>query len=255
MKSILRILVASCSLSVPALAGTPIVEDIAPQTTDSGWWWKVAPYAWVTDISGDAGVAYNVVPVDISMSDVIENLDMSFFLAVEAGKGNWTFGFDGVYADLSTNAPAPTRLFRSSNIRLEQFFARAHVGYTLLDDGQNYVNIFGGARYSYVNTDLTLVGIGGGLFPFSVSEGWFDPVVGLQWRTRLGDRWIMHFGGDIGAGSSDLVWQANLLFGYEFTERTTGFIGYRAFGVDYSDGGFLLDIVAHGPAFGLAIEF
>jgi hypothetical protein len=55
--------------------------------------------------------------------------------------------------------------------------------------------------------------------------------------------------------NSDLIWQANLALGYRMSDRLSLLGGYRGLGVDYTDGGFLVDTVAHGPVIGLSYRF
>jgi hypothetical protein len=89
------------------------------------------------------------------------------------------------------------------------------------------------------------------------SKSWIDPVIGMHGFWEINDRWFIHAGGDIGGFgvNSDLIWQANAEFGYRFSENVSALVGYRGLGVDYSDGGFLVDTVAHGPVIGMTFRF
>jgi hypothetical protein len=60
--------------------------------------------------------------------------------------------------------------------------------------------------------------------------------------------------GGFGAGS-DLTWDVMAAVGYEITDRVAAIGGYRALSVDYSDDGFLFDVVQHGPILGVRIAF
>lgn len=40
-----------------------------------------------------------------------------------------------------------------------------------------------------------------------------------------------------------------------FNDKFSAVAGYRALGVDYSDDGFVLDIVQQGPIFGVVLRF
>ena len=55
--------------------------------------------------------------------------------------------------------------------------------------------------------------------------------------------------------SSDLVWDALGVVGYEVSDVTSIIVGYRASGVDYSSGGFSYDTVQQGPIVGAAFRF
>jgi opacity protein-like surface antigen len=57
-------------------------------------------------------------------------------------------------------------------------------------------------------------------------------------------------------GGPDFTWQAYPGLGYQFTDRWSLRVGYRAVGVDYeNDDGFRLDVVVHGPLIGLGFRF
>ncbi|ESY65256.1 MULTISPECIES: hypothetical protein [Mesorhizobium] len=43
--------------------------------------------------------------------------------------------------------------------------------------------------------------------------------------------------------------------GYQFTDSFSGVLGYRASGVDYSNGGFTYDVVQQGPIIGAVFRF
>jgi hypothetical protein len=39
------------------------------------------------------------------------------------------------------------------------------------------------------------------------------------------------------------------------TDRLSGFVGYRALGVNYKSDGFIYDVVQHGPLVGVSLRF
>ena len=60
--------------------------------------------------------------------------------------------------------------------------------------------------------------------------------------------------GGFGAGS-DLMWDANLNLGYQWTTGFATTIGYRHFDVEYEDDTFLYDVAQTGPMLGLSWKF
>jgi opacity protein-like surface antigen len=100
---------------------------------------------------------------------------------------------------------------------------------------------------------------GGPLAPVSFSEtkAWADPVIGARLRAAAWGRWIFVLTGDVGGFgvSSDLTWQVFGGVAYEISDRWSAKIGYRALGVDYTDGGFKYDVIMHGPLLGLGYKF
>jgi len=253
--SFIYAIVASC-----AFAGTASVEttEIEIQENSSSWWLNITPYAWITATDGDMGVAGRVAPVDISFQDTLDDLDFAFMLAIEGGFDRWAFGFDGIYGAFSSSAalPAAAAPFTNATVDFDQFFARVHVGYQVYVEDHAKLTAFVGARYSYLSTEISITG-GAPALNADGSKNWVDPVIGMHGSWNLNDRWLVQGGGDIGGFgvNSDLIWQANLAIGYRFTESLIGLVGYRGLGVDYSDGGFLVDTVAHGPVIGMSFRF
>ncbi len=252
------------ALTCHALAGTAVTEPVEPQPgpklaqSSSAWWFKITPYAWVTATDGDMGVAGLSAPVDISFKDTLDDLDLAFMLAFEGGFDRWAFGFDGIYAASSSGAalPAAAAPYTKANLDIDQFFGRVHAGYQLIADDDAMLTAFVGARFSHVSADLAITG-GAPTLDADGSKSWVDPVIGLHGLWNINDRWFIQGGGDIGGFgvSSDLIWQANAAFGYRINPDLSLLAGYRGFGVDYSNDGFLIDTVAHGPAIGLSFRF
>jgi hypothetical protein len=245
----------------PSFAGTSVSESTvvhAPENS-SPWWLTIAPYGWVTATEGDMGVAGRVAPVDISFKDTLEDLDLAFMLAIEGGFDRWAFGFDGIFATSSASAtlPAGAAPYTRATLDFDQFFGRFHIGYQILDEDKATLTAFVGARYSYLSSEIVLSGPEVPKMSADGSKSWIDPVIGLHGVWEINDRWFVHGGGDIGGFgvSSDLIWQANVALGYRFTDSLSALAGYRGLGVDYSNGGFLVDTVAHGPVIGLSFRF
>lgn len=59
----------------------------------------------------------------------------------------------------------------------------------------------------------------------------------------------------VGAGQADLDWDLAAGIGYHINETFSATLGYRALGVDYSEDGFLFDVVQQGPIRRLTIRF
>jgi len=64
----------------------------------------------------------------------------------------------------------------------------------------------------------------------------------------------MGFIGGFGAASK-LTWDVFAGVGYQFNPRFGVVAGYRALGVDYSNKGYVYDVVQHGPLVGLVGRF
>ena len=95
------------------------------------------------------------------------------------------------------------------------------------------------------------------------SKDWVDAIVGGRVQLDLSEKFTFSLRGDAGGfdigSSSDLVWNLVAALGYELSDRTTLWLGYRHLDIDYDDGSgsslFEYDVEMTGPVFGLAILF
>ncbi len=89
----------------------------------------------------------------------------------------------------------------------------------------------------------------------SVRPEVWDAVLGVHGRVRLGDgKWFAPYYFDVGAGQSDLTWQAFGGIGYAFSWGEV--IGsYRYLDYNFSPGSHLRDLTFSGPSISFGIRF
>ena len=128
-------------------------------------------------------------------------------------------------------------------------------GYSLIDNSSGRLDVVGGARVWSVDTTISFTG--GFLDGVSRNDGatWVDAVAGLRGNYSITPEVYLTGWGLVGAGGADIDWDVAAAIGYRFNDRTSAVAGYRALGVDYSNDGFLFDIVQQGPILGLAVRF
>lgn len=239
-------------------AGTPATPITSPEPAGEGWWFRVAPYGWLTAIEGDVGVGPLSTPVDVSMSDTLDSLDMTFMGVFEAGYGPWSLGVDVMYGKLSQDIEAGGHLFDSFRFEQKQWFITPVVGYRIVDTGSYQMGLYAGARITALEVDLTgRLAHHSGEITRGEDSSWADPIVGLRGQANMGDHWFFRYSGDIGGFgvNSDLVWSAFAGFGYSFNENASVLLGYRGLGLDYTKDEFSLDIISHGPIMGAEFRF
>jgi hypothetical protein len=253
MKPLLLLLTLATTLN----AGTPVAPMTPVEASDEGWWFRVAPYGWVTAIDGDMRIGPLSAPVDVSMKDTLEDLDMAAMGILEAGYGRWSLGVDITYAKVSQDIDGGGRLFRSFRLEQKQWVINPTIAYRVIDTGDYFMEVFGGVRINVFEADLTGRFVRGGQVTRDASVDWVDPVVGLRGQAMLGDRWFFRYNGDIGGfgAGSDLTWQVFAGFGFRINDFVSVGLGYRALASDYAKGNFALDTVTHGPLLGLEVRF
>lgn len=237
-----------------------VAEDSAPSVqTDSGWEITVAPYLWASGISGSSGLfGFPPQQVDVSFSDVVENLKFGFMGAGEARKGRLSFGVDLVYANLEANIDTPVGVPASSiNAKIKNLALTTVAGYSVVYQENATVDLVGGLRFWSVDNDFTFNG--GLLDGTKASDGdeWTDPIVGAKFRTAISPNLYLTGWGLVGGfgSGSDTLWDVMAGVSYRKSERMSFFGGFRAMGVDYSNDGFVFDVIQRGPVIGGVFHF
>ncbi|MFD1327248.1 hypothetical protein [Mycoplana ramosa] len=242
------------------LTPTVMTPDAQQVQTESGWTFTFAPYFWAAGLSGDVGTKIGrfepTVHVDASFRDIWDHLDFGAMAIGEARYGRYSVFGDLLYTKISGNSATP-RGFLADRIEVdaETFAGFAGVGYSVLEDNAGRLDIVGGVRVWSVNTSISFVG--GRLDGVSKSDGdtWVDALGGVKGSYFLTPNVFLAGWGLVGGGGADIDWDVAATAGYKFNETFSAVVGYRALGVDYSNDGFVFDVVQQGPIIGLAIKF
>jgi opacity protein-like surface antigen len=263
------LLLASGSM-MPAVAA-----DLAPMPETSEWRFTIAPYAWGVGLSGDVGVfGRGPVEIDIPFSDIIQDLNFAAMAAGEMHNGTWGVFFDVNYTSLSADASKSRVLERvpaSAEVKAEvdvtEFIGTIMGQYRAIDSDQATLDVMAGGRYWNVQNDVSVKATVAGDGPAGIvlsrdlsgSDGasWVDPMVGA--KARINTSMPVYFTGwgmvgGFGVGS-DFSWDVMGGVGYEWTEKFSTVLGYRALGVDYENDGFVFDVVQQGVALGAVFNF
>ncbi len=272
LKTLLVVFVISTVGSVEKVLGAEQNTENALNNSNK-WEVELTPYFWAAEIDGDATLRGRTGPVEVSFSDLLDNLDIAFMGRLETWKGEWGFFLDGLYMDLGAEFSTPQGLV-SADIDVKMTILEFGLGYHLWETqvgkkGSQKLSfdLLGGGRYINLEGEVDIVPGGPlGALPgrtFTGRQEWVDPIVGgrLRWDIdeKLAAAVRFDFGGfGIGDGSN-LTW--NLLAGidYKLKENMSLKVGYRIVDLDYDSGSgnkeFGLDVQFRGPIFGLTILF
>jgi len=253
------------TLPVAMLAGEAIAADAAlpelppelPQ--EAGWTFAVAPYLWMAGMEGSiAQFGVQPVEVDASFGDILENFDIGAMAVAEAHNGQFGVAMDFQYVKLSAEADTPRGLAAESIAVESQTLTALLAGeYRVFESDGASIDLMAGGRLWSVETDIDPQGgLLGDQF-FSDGDTWVDPIVGARGRADISENFYLTGWGMIGGFgvSSDFTWDVMGALGYEVTDKISVVGGYRAMGVDYSDGDFVFDVVQHGPVLGAVFRF
>ena len=249
-------------LAAGMLAAVPAVA----QTSRSGdaWQFETTFYGWLTGLKGTSQIGnFPPTSVDLSASDVIDQLDFAVFGLFEARKGRWGLLFDAMYAKLSGTGTATGPLgftVVDAELEVKQTMFQFAGAYRVVE-GSTSLDLVGGARYT--NLDVTS-NINASFFGAlnitrnpSGERDWWDPVVGVRVAHAINDRWALVGYADVGGFGvgSDLTWQALAGVNYAFTKSVTGKLGYRYMSIDYDKDGFRYDMDQSGFYVGVGVRF
>lgn len=227
---------------------------IAQGTGD--WNWEAELYFWGADIGGTAG---NGADIEISLSDLLDNLEFALMGTVWARHGNWTLFYDGVYLDVAadgttTGSIGPIEATAMAEVDLRAWISTFGAGYKFYEAGNTFLNVVGGARALHLDTQLD-ASIGPGTINIDESETNWDGIVGLAGQTEINDNWYLTYYADVGAGDSDLTWQARIGVNYRFDKWDLTF-GYRHLDYDLSDNiAAVEELDISGPFIGARFRF
>ncbi len=245
-------------------AGSAMAADIysamAPelkQTEKEGWTFAFAPYFWAAGLSGDiAQFGLPTVHVDADFGDILDNLDFAAMAVGEARYDRYSIFGDIIYTKLSNGAETPRGIIAGSvDVSSETFAGLLGAGYSVLRNDKSNLDLVGGVRVWHVSTEISFSG--GFLDGRDVSDSatWVDGLVGVRGNYSITDNFYLTGWGLVGGGGANVDWDVMGGVGYKFNNTFSAVAGYRALGVDYSDGGFVFDVVQQGPILGLVMRF
>jgi hypothetical protein len=250
----LMVLMFGC-ISVSAFAGE--------QAEEGNWDFNLAPlYVWMVDMEGDMGIGPVDSSLDVDFGTIFDNLESIFTIHFEAmHKSNWGLFFD--YSGLDVGA--------SSTLVTPPITITIDFGSTLIEAGGVYriengphnVDLLGGVRYTKLEPDVTSAPIPPSPIPtgqkFSLTEDWYDPIIGVRYFYDFGNKWMISARGDIGGFGvgCDFTWNVAALVHFQPWKNAAFIAGYRVLDQDYETGSgasrFKYDMRLAGPVF--AINF
>jgi len=243
-------------------------SQVGHAVESDAWQYEVTPYIMTAGLEGAVGVRGVTSDLDMSISDVLDDLEMGFMGLLSARKGPWMYSLEGVYFKLgdepSKSVTGPfgrVTVNGALDLTTKMYVYQGSIGYRVLDDTTS-VDLIGGLRYTKLDVDMTvaLTTTPGIVFPGGArsakgSESWTDAVVGALVQHPVSDSVALVGYADVGGGGSDLTYQVIAGANWEFSKGYTAKAGYRLLDWDYEEDGTVWDMTASGPYLGLGIRF
>ena len=260
--------------------------------TPSLWEVRIGAPGWLAGMSGDSGVKGLEASTDVKFTQLLKHLThFPVALSINARYQRWEFWVDGQYIEVGTHATLPGLLFTDANVHLKNALAEGFVGYRLINCDNANLTLFAGARWTYLEGDLSifdngdarlvrlreLLGIRKRL-DFSDSIDWVDPVIGMRGRVKIWKATKIFAEGDVGGFDAnadtafELVrqgrtivrksvdstdWSYQLAGGLEFqlTRNIWTQVGWRYMKYDFKKNGFTDKNALNGPFLQTGINF
>lgn len=241
--------ILGCCATAPVLAA------------DGDWDHTVIIYAMGAAIDGEATIGNLTVPVDVSMSEVFDALEMGAMGAYHADNGTWSLTLDATFMGLGGTAESQRDIVKG-DMDMDQVTLMGTVGRRI---APNLEGLFSLSWFD-LSTDLELTTRN----PLTGAEttrtagddaSWVDPMVGLQYNAPFADDWRFNLRGDIGGFGigSDFMYHLLAGAGWQASDAVNLFLGYRLISYDYEEGrdqNYLrFDLTEQGPMLGVGISF
>jgi hypothetical protein len=212
-------------------------------------------YLWGAGIKGETTTGDDI---DISFTDIIDNLDMGFMGTLTASKNRWSLIADAVYTNFTLDTKGTANIIGypiKTKVEVEKkgFTTTLAAGYSIFETDTTTLQLLAGARYLYIEIDLNF-DIGGSREKYSDSGSVWDGIIGARVKTDLTDKWYLTGYLDAGTGDTDKTWQASAGIYYRFKKLDAG-IGYRHLEWDFDDDDTFDELNFSGPYAGAKFRF
>ena len=250
-----------CTIAFLVLATTLLISQpaFAEEATSDDWGLFAQGNIWLPDIKNELPDGTNV---EITLDDILDNLELTVMATMGAKKGKWTFLTDVVYLNLDHSQnknlvdDGPVRL-DLTNFEMKAWIVTPYASYNVLDSDRVNLNLLAGARYLWLEITpeiekqiLTTTSTSSS----AESDNVWDGIVGVRGAIKLDEKWYLPFHFDVGTGDSDVTWQTYAGVGYKLDNFDLA-LGYRHLRWDFDDGAPLQQLYITGPMVGIKYWF
>lgn len=224
---------------------------------ESEWDWSLALYAWMAGINDKIYVNDRKVgEVDLSFSDILDDLDMTLMVHGEGFRDKWGFFADYLYLDVSDKKSLPNGSLKSE-LKATLFEL---AGVYRPSGTMEGIEAFAGLRY--FKPDITFdVTRSGTTNRTRVDDSYTDFMVGARYTGMINQNWFYRLRADASGGDTDGSWSILGAAGYRFgSDLDKSFLfGYKHMEIDLKEdsGPFTVknDMSMSGPFVALNFSF
>jgi hypothetical protein len=251
---------------------------------EGDWEFSLKPYIWFPYIDGDLKFvdtptgSSGTPQVSAGPPEFFDVFNYGLLLGTEIRKGKWSLFSDLIYMNLSAESSkvdainfggtiVSAGVDTGTKVDFQEFMTTTVGGYQIIDEDNHKMDLIAGFRYLWVEAELewnlaaTVTGPLGGGQTFARSGSLeeekhvWNGVGGVRGKVNLGDsNWYIPYHADIGAGDSDLTWQAFTALGYSW-EKWDAALGYRHLVFQAGSDSLVDNISISGPILGASYNF
>jgi hypothetical protein len=245
------------------------------QGSTAAWEWRATIYGWFPGLDGETQFPSGAggPSINVNSDEILEDLKMAFMGSLEARQGRWGGLVDWVYADIGDTKSGtrnfsihgqqlPAGLTANLSLDVKTNIVTLAGTYSWIDRKEYSTSVVFGARMLDLDQTLDWAFFGTGPLGIAnsgraeVSETNWDAIVGVRGRARFGEdlRWFVPYHFDIGAGNSDLTWQALVGLGYSFNWGDVS-VAWRYLDYEFKSGEPMQSLTFNGIAAGVSFKF
>lgn len=226
-----RKVVGTLIIAALAMLGAALPAKAQSDDASTGWKFELVPIFWASGLKADITSSSGEQTIDVGFSDIMKDVHFGAIGTFEARKGRWGLLFDGMYVDIRKSIPQAGTMPGDVDLKANQSNVSLS-GILRLADGRVAFDLLAGARYSYMKNVLTVTSGPYAGLENSIKDEWWDAIAGARLTYALAKAWKLVGYFDVGAGGSQLTWQAKGAVDWRLSRVLSLEVGYRHFYFD-----------------------
>ena len=229
---------------------------------DDDWGADLNIYGWLPIISIELE---DGTKDEITRDDILDDFDIAALWSIRARKGPWSLTSDFIYLDISKKSDVSLFSLVPSLATLDEagfnaWIITPNVGYTILHDDKQKIDLYAGARYFRIEFDITIVidpitpGEPSSSRKESPSVSQWDGIVGARGSYHLPGKWFIPYSVNAGTGESDFTWGAQAGIGYKYSDLSA-VLGWRYLTYDVGSDNIIKELTLNGPFAGVIFHW
>jgi len=217
---------------------------------------RMGTYVWLPSVEGPLGLESERPTPIVGDGNILDNLEFFGFGVVEVSGDRFGALVDFAYVDIGfgNDVELPPQIPLEPNLDTKAMVGTVSAFYRVID-GENWdVDLTGGVRGFWLETDFTLSAPNTTLIDAGGDASWVDGVIGARARGQYG-RWGLLGQVDSGWGGDTSSWQGQALVEYDVSSRWRLMGGYRYLHFENNKSRADVDIDLKGPLFGFTYRF